>query len=625
MKTSLYLKKIILLSLLFATIGMTACSDIKDDIKELQSDIEILKDASKQLQKAADEFKTIKNVETLTDAEGWDVIFTDGTFIRLENTYSGIVSIKQDAVTKVMTITMKDGTELTFNMEEIHPTGIVALGQKISLFPNSIKTFEFRVNPSNAQFDFDVESEGIAIQLDVIKSTRSTADSYVTPSEHYKLSKIEPSLNEKGEIKTGQYTAYIEDLGTLASYHDKVALVLTTKDRTGNRVQYSSELFHITTGELPIVYLTTPGAQKIVSKDNWLKDCKIRIMTPDGDEDLNASNVSLRGRGNSTWTYPKKPYAIKLNNKEEVLGMPKHKRWVLLANWMDRTLLRNSVAFEIARKTSLSWTPRGTFVEVVLNGTHLGNYYLCEQIKVDKNRVNIAELKETDTEDPAITGGYLVELDTYFDEINKFKTTYRQLPVNIKEPEEDVYNKEQKTYLENYFNKIESILYGENPPVDESYADYINVTSFIDWWLVHELTTNGEANHPKSSYMHKDRGGKLTAGPVWDFDWGTFRPNVNGFAIKNSIWYNSLFQDPEFIAAVKTRWNTLKPDFEAISRFIDEQAAYIRESAETDNNMWPITQNVNGDEKMNYDDAVIRLRKAYKERINLLDKNIGNL
>lgn len=595
-----------------------ACSNLKDDINELQSEVNSLKETVASLKKANDESKVIKEVNTLADAQGWNLIFTDGTSIRLEET----VKIEQDETTKAITITMPDGNIFTFNREEIYPTGIVVLTQKIALSPHSIQKLEFRVNPSNAEFNFDTESEDISIHLDVVKPTRSEADSYVTSPKNYKLNKIEPAVNEKGEVKVGQYVAYIQDIGTLSTYLDKVALVLTTKDRAGNPVQYSSELFEITSGELPVVYLTTPGAQKITSKDIWVTDCVIQIVTPDGEDDLYLSNASIRGRGNTTWGYAKKPYAIKLDKKSEVLGMPEHKRWVLLANWTDRTLLRNSVAFEIARKTGLEWTPRGTFVEVVLNDTHLGNYYLCEQIKGDKNRVNISELKATDTEEPTITGGYIVELDTYFDEINKFRTVRKNLPVNFKEPDEEVLNSQQMNYMVNYFNKIEDILYAS---AGGNYQDYLDINSFIDWWLVHELTMNWEPNHPKSSYMHKDRNGKLKAGPVWDFDWETFMPGSNSFKLNKAIWYDKLFEDPAFVATVKIRWNTLKPGFETIIPFIDEQAAYIRKSAIANGNMWPISPGVNGDEKLSFDDAVLRLRKAYEERITTLDRLINAL
>ena len=125
--------------------------------------------------------------------------------------------------------------------------------------------------------------------------------------------------------------------------------------------------------ELPQVVINTPNNQEIKSKTEWIEGATISITLADGTIDYESKDLEIRGRGNTTWEYPKKPYALKLGSKAEILGMPKHKRWVLLANWMDRTLMRNDVSFEIARQTGLAWTPRGKFVELVLNGKLMGN------------------------------------------------------------------------------------------------------------------------------------------------------------------------------------------------------------------------------------------------------------
>ncbi|MDE6527854.1 MAG: CotH kinase family protein, partial [Muribaculaceae bacterium] len=210
---------------------------------------------------------------------------------------------------------------------------------------------------------------------------------------------------------------------------------------------------------LPVVYITTP--QPVMSKDNWVKNCVMEIWH--AGEHNGRYETSVKGRGNSTWGMPKKPYAIKLDKKAKVLGMPKHKRWVLLANWKDRTLLRNDVAFEIARQLpALDWTPRGDFVDVVMNGKFAGNYYLGEQIKVDENRVPVTEMESANIAGNDITGGYLLELDIHYDEVNKFRTPYKDFPVNFKSPDEDVLVPAQFDYVKNYFAEMEEILYGEN-------------------------------------------------------------------------------------------------------------------------------------------------------------------
>jgi hypothetical protein len=375
---------------------------------------------------------------------------------------------------------------------------------------------------------------------------------------------------------------------------------------------------------LPRVYITTPGGVGINSKDVYVEDGTLSIFDKNGELELNILS-DFKGRGNSTWMMPKKPYAIKLSSKAEVMGMPKHKRWALLANWVDRTLLRNDIAFEIAKKCpALPWTPRGEFVELYLNGKHRGNYYLCEHIKIDKNRVNIDEIDE-ETPETDLSGGYLLEFDTYSDaEINYFYTKHKNLPVTIKEPDEEVITSWEHpayTYIQNFVNSVEDALEKGNYSEIESLID---VESYAEWWLLYNLVGNLEPNHPKSCYMYKKRNGKLYAGPAWDFDCATFIPGRKGALLTQVLWYGYLFKHDAFKSLVKERWTVLKPEFEKVFTYIDEKAEYIRESNEINLEMWPVTQNVNEDIDLSYDDAVNRMKEAYRERITELDKVISN-
>lgn len=368
---------------------------------------------------------------------------------------------------------------------------------------------------------------------------------------------------------------------------------------------------------LPIVIIDTPNKATIPSKyEDWLEGTKLTILKPDGTKDYEGT-IEVRGRGNSTWNFPKKPYALKLGSKAEILGMPKHKRWVLLANWLDRTLLRNRVSFKIASSTGMAWNPRGEFVEVILNGEHVGNYYLCEQIKVDKNRVNISDLEEGD-----VTGGYILELDVNYDEINKFESQYAKLPYMFKDPDE--VNAEQFAYMQNYINDLEFSLYNAEQLEAGEFLEYMDMDSFIDWWFVHELAKNAEPNHPKSTYMYKDKGGKLFAGPAWDFDWGTFRPGT-GYTIKGTLYYPKLFKNAAFVARVKERWALLKPEFNKISAFIESEARRIAPSEKMNHVMWPITRVVNEDEGLTFEAAVQRMKAAYEEKVKWLDNAIGGM
>ena len=628
-----------------------------------------------------------------------------------------IDSITQDNKSGVITIAMGDGTKYVFNKEYPVPNSIAVLKTTpLKLGEGTTACLEFRVNPSNAKFNFDVDSEDCNIELDLLGDTKS---SYVVSPKNYRLSKVEQVYDEHGILKAGQYRAHITDLEVSSDYVEDVALVLTVNNSNNEQVQISSSGFNVRfagnlltsfaflkdknsgviydvnvkidgndieiysplvldvsaliatfkcngekvfvgdveqvsgftendftspvtytvvseAGEtnsytvtvsntgLPVVVVNTPDATTIPPKtSDWLKNTEIRIYDTNGDIDYKGTKDNIRGRGNSTWTYPKKPYAIKLDSKSEILDMPKHKRWVLLANWMDRTMMRNSVAFKIAELSGMEWTPRGKFVELVLNGVHMGNYYLCEQIKIDENRVNIYEMEDTDTEGDAITGGYLMELDVYFDEVNKFKSSIRELPYMIKEPDEDALNDAQFNYIQNYINTLEAALYDDTRFINGEYKDYLDIESFIKWWFVHELAHNGEPGHPKSSYMHKDKLNKLKSGPVWDFDWGTFRPSTN-FSIKNAIYYGRLFEDPQFVQEVKKLWQTLKPQFELVIDYIESEGQRLGKSADINVSMWPISGVVNGDETLSYTEAVARMKSAYSQRVQWLDAQINN-
>ena len=422
-----------------------------------------------------------------------------------------------------------------------------------------------------------------------------------------------------------------------AKVYDDEGNVYTTLLKDGNyepghiySMELTAELAQESTG-LPIVIINTPENVTVPDKhQDWLKGTEIAIINPGGKVNYESNTLQIRGRGNSTWSYPKKPYALKLDSKSEILGMKKHKRWCLLANWMDRTLLRNEFAFSIAKQTDLSWTPSGQFVELILNGKHEGNYYLCEQIKVDKNRLNIVEMKEEDISGDALTGGYLMELDVYFDEVNKFKSETKQLPYMFKSPDEDVLQPEQSAYFENYINTMESCLYSDNWLENREYADYMDIGSFVDWWFVYELAMNSEPNHPKSSYVHKNRLGKLKAGPVWDFDWATFVPSkANKFNIKTTIYYERLFNDPAFIAEVKNHWVAYKERFIQVPTHIRSVAAKIKASNEINYKMWPLLSSVssaatvNGDQDLSFDDAVELMISSYETKLSFLDEKIS--
>ena len=620
---------------------LLSCNDHADRISELENDLGMLEnelenlreDAEKQqgivlLLNASNEKKQIvsaKKEMASNTAVYWNISFADNTKIEIPE--SVIVSLALNESTNEYTITLFDGQVMKFNSREIiFPTGIVSLTQDIKFLKNTEVSIEFRVNPSNAIFNYDVNSEDCQIQFDMAE--KASTYSYVTKPEKCKITRIEQAKGVDGKIKEGQYIAYILDNGGSDTYKYTTALVLSTQDRNGDAVQFSSSAISLARKKdsgLPVVVIKTENKAEILDKENWIPaNMKIDGI---GLFDDYEGTMTIRGRGNSTWSYPKKPYALKLDTKSEILGMPSHKRWVLLANYMDRTLMRNYLAFEISKRTELEWTVRGQHVEVVLNGIHIGNYYLCEQIKVDKNRVNIAEMASTDIDEVGITGGYLLELDRHYDEVNKFMSESFRLPVMLKEPEEDVLQPEQFDYIKNYINTFEKSLLGAKFTETRDYASYISIESFVDFWLVMEVTHNAEAGNPGSCYVYKDRSALLKAGPVWDFDWGTFI-HAYDFCAINTLWYSQLFKDPVFVSIVKQRWNKFKPLFEEIVPLMEAEIVRLSISAELNDELWSLDNavQVNGDETLSYIDATHNfVKRNYIERLKWLDENIRRL
>lgn len=379
---------------------------------------------------------------------------------------------------------------------------------------------------------------------------------------------------------------------------------------------------------LPVVWIETPGAQAVTSKEEWLTGATVAIDGAGRFDDMETSPMSIRGRGNSTWLWPKKPYNIKLDSKSKVLGMPKHRRWCLLANYMDRTLMRNKVAYYLAGQTSLAWTPRCEYAELFLNGEYQGQYLVAEHVKVDKNRVDITEMEPSDISGEAVTGGYLLELDFHFDNVWQWHTA-RNVPFGVKSPDDDKLVPEQLEWIRTHIATVENTIYGDSfKDPATGYRRYIDEVSFVDYWLVYELTVNHELGNPGSVFLHKDRGGKIVAGPVWDFDWGTFSYNASpaaqwGLFIQWAWWYDRLFQDEGFRSTAAERWRVLKPAFMTALDYIDSQREYIALSAERNFSVWTMTTDTNGDEKLSFDAAADRMREILAERISIIDRELS--
>lgn len=211
-----------------------------------------------------------------------------------------------------------------------------------------------------------------------------------------------------------------------------------------------SQFYQIT--NLPTVVINTKGAQEITSKEEELSSV-VYIVSEEGKKLLATEKTGVRGRGNASWNFPKKPYRLKFDEKQQLLDAPaKAKKWTLINNYGDKTLMRNILAFELSRRFGLAYTPYCHPVDVVLNGEYRGCYQLCDQIEVNKNRVNITEMEPEDVALPELSGGYLIEVDAYAStEASHFYSTLGT-PVTIKSPDDEDIVNAQTRYITDYFS-----------------------------------------------------------------------------------------------------------------------------------------------------------------------------
>jgi hypothetical protein len=387
---------------------------------------------------------------------------------------------------------------------------------------------------------------------------------------------------------------------------------------------------------IPVIRIKTKNSAPILDKKNYV-DGTITISDPEklySDVAEVSAEMGIRGRGNSTWSFPKKPWKVKLKEKASLLGMPADKEWALLANYADRTLVRNIVAMKLSEICGFSWTPRMHSVEVYLNGKYQGVYTLCEHKKVSSDRVDIDVVGEDVTGGDAITGGYYLEIEEQQDETTCWWTSMG-VPMMFSDPEEP--NSEQLAYVKGLFESFEQALWAKDHSQTSGYPKYIDVDSFVDYYIVQELTKNIDGNLRKSSFITKERGKKMEMYHLWDFDltlgncgyfWGNVGNGPENFWIKLDKWYPHLFADPAFVDKVQKRWNELKPEFDKIPEFIDEQTFYLAKAQERNFKVWSIWESVDWvyfPSLGSYEKEVEYLKDFYTKRLEWLDRELNEL
>ena len=352
-------------------------------------------------------------------------------------------------------------------------------------------------------------------------------------------------------------------------------------------------------GTLPVLYIQTENKAPITSKDYYLNATYyLDAIGLEGYESIGSASAPLtmeiKGRGNYSWTgFDKKPYRIKLADKQPLLGMKKSKHFALLAHADDsndrKGFMRNAVGFELSRMIGMTYTPDARPLEVVLNGDYIGLYFLTEHIRVDKDRVNIVEQEDEETDNEKITGGWLVEIDNYDDDPHITikeggKTT---MWITYKTPE--VLSPQQEQYLTEQMKLIDNLVYGDKN--SEELWNYLDMDALAKFYIVQELTDNYESFHG-SCYLHKEMGEneKWYFGPVWDFG-SSFNRDKSQYMYQGDVWHNHWIPEickfPAFMNRVKEIWNEFyNGDYNNIYNFIDTHENLIAQAAVKDKERW---------------------------------------
>ena len=442
---------------------------------------------------------------------------------------------------------------------------------------------------------------------------------------------------------------------TKISFADEVSLVVVAENGDSETYTLSLNCPQINT-ELPVLRMQ-PDAP-ITGKDSYVPT-SIELYSPSTSEGWWNSEtdgkIEMRGRGNSTWVLPKKPYRMKFPAKFSPIGLDhaKAKSWVILAHDMDKSLLRNHLAFELSRvlfnaaegyhdSSAVMFTPCSQYVNVYMDDTYHGLYQMSDQMEQAEGRIAVEKLTDKDGADPEkITGGHIIETDIHEAYPPERFSSSRGIQMNHKYPKDDECDPAQYQYIENFIRTAEAVLYGNDfkEPVN-GWRKYFDEKTLADFIIVKEFA--GDMDGYTSTYMYKRRGvDKIFFGPIWDCDKGwdndkrvphsSYQPLSSlmmfaGFYMPSNIypdWFHRFWQDETFRTFVAARWAAKKAQLTAtIRKELDEKTVGMAKAIEANYTVWPFYYQASDEAKMpaeTYEKEIERIRTLTDSRAELLD------
>jgi hypothetical protein len=378
---------------------------------------------------------------------------------------------------------------------------------------------------------------------------------------------------------------------------------------------------------LATVSIDTTNAAPVTSEDDYV-DATLTVTDPTNAANNYTGTMGIKGHGNSTWEMPKKAYRLNLDSKTPLLGMTSDSNWIMLANYDDKTMIRDDLANHVSTLFGMFWTPSSVYAEVYLNGQYEGVYEVSEKVEVSKARLNIGSIDDTDNSGADLTGGYLGEMDNYDGEADMI-TSQVGIPIGLADP--DPPTATQAAYFKTAFTAAESALYATNfADPTTGWRSKWNEDSVVQWFLINELMGNVDANDWDSDYFYKPRSDdSFYMGPIWDFDVSSGNVNYSAVNSPNSPWvstqakwYVQLFKDPTFLTAVKTMWKANRTAVGEIPTYIDTRTGTLNQAAANnygrwttiDQMVWPNSQNSHS-----YAGEVAYLKSWMTQRIAFMD------
>ena len=584
------------------------------------------------------DFRATRKVSlSLTPGQDWCKAMLSST----EEEYSFVL------IVDVAAHKLKEDRSVTIVLSapECESRSLVIRQERVKNSTNSLTSFVLKAAPNNLSNDlvFNYDGAGKTFSAKYLKWIDKAQPQMLIPEF---VTDGETVLVEGLPVVSGQ---------TAISFADDFDLVVRAENGDENIYRVSFNCPQINT-ELPVirVHVPLPG---ITSKKIYTKT-KFDIYRPGSDEgrwSATDAEIEIRGRGNSTWGLPKKPYRIKFPEKFSPIGLnhAKAKSWVLLAHDMDKSLLRNHIAFELSRilfnsaegyhdKAALMFTPCSQMVNVYSGDSYYGVYQMSDQMEVAKGRINLDKLVAMDGSDPnKISGGHLIETNIHHDEGYPVSfTSSRGIYMDHKYPKDDDMDISQYKYMEDFVRKAEAALYSSNftdPSV--GWRKWFDEKTLADYIIVKEFA--GDMDGYTSTYFYKRRGvDKIFFGPIWDLDkgWNNDRRTPHGDTLTQLMifggfymppyiqpdWFHRFWKDAEFRKFVGARWAAKKDELKAKVLYeLEQKPQQMRKAIEANFSVWPFYYQYSSEANMpakTYELEIERMKQLTEQRANLLDR-----